>query len=493
VPLFVVSGHSGTGKTLMLKALEKALEGLVPVFMIHPSALFLNDPVGDSESASFTTVRRAGRERTALLVIDGVNSSDLRTDTFRFALEEFFMDSGYGNPVVLTLDDSSDVPEWVSDICRKEFVVPPPSKQGRENIINGLCKKLGLDASSDMVFSLAGRTGGYLYSDLELLMNQALTIIRNEEGLSLHSAIEISFARSRPSILAGCPWWRPLSNAGLGASPRIQVDSVDHALSAFDQRGRRLFGVDVALMDILANLRAAFGGHFQDMNLTPSRGVLLHGPTGTGKTALASAAAASCGANAVVVDAADVVSSVIGESERAVKQLFAFARTVAPCVIVIDHLEVLAPRRSTEMAEGPGTYHRILSTLLVELDGSTEDSQRRQSSPFLVIAMTDSIERVDPAVLRSGRIEVHVKMKYPDDIARERMIRDRLMSCSLEGSAEMDANVGLLMKASCDMSPAEIEALCEEVKMVTFREQLTEAKIEKLTVSRDHIVSVVGS
>lgn len=165
-------------------------------------------------------------------------------------------------------------------------------------------------------------------------------------------------------------------------------------------------------------------------NLGPFKGLILHGPTGCGKSAIASLAPSMLPSNTINflrVDSTSIVSSVIGEAERKLSNLFAVARTTAPALVTIENIDILAPNRDLTGLDGGSaeeTFNRLLSTLLTEIDGAS--SRDLLSSPVFVIGTTRSLELIDPALLRPGRLELHIGVRAPDADARVELLRSFL-------------------------------------------------------------------
>jgi transitional endoplasmic reticulum ATPase len=152
---------------------------------------------------------------------------------------------------------------------------------------------------------------------------------------------------------------------------------------------------------------------FAAMQLRPSKGVLLHGAPGTGKTLIAKALATEAGVNFISVRGPQLLNQFLGESERAVRDVFSKARSSAPTIIFFDEIDAIAPARS---GMDGGTMDRIVSQLLTEIDGVEEFK-----SVFLLGA-TNRIDCIDPALLRPGRFDHIIEMPLPDLAAREQIL-----------------------------------------------------------------------
>lgn len=192
--------------------------------------------------------------------------------------------------------------------------------------------------------------------------------------------------------------------------------------------------------------------------IEPVRGVLLHGPPGTGKTFFARAAAGQFAKRFLEVRASDLVSQYVGETEKNIAAAFAYARTVAPCILFFDEVDGLARNRAH--ARNDWEVSRV-NALLTEMDGISKDDR----AP-IVIAATNRPDDLDPAVLRPGRFDRMVHVGLPNAADRAAMLRAMLQGSHLAPGADGP----WLVEATAGMSPAELKALVQEVRRRIFRE-----------------------
>ncbi|MDP3185767.1 MAG: AAA family ATPase, partial [Anaerolineales bacterium] len=205
-----------------------------------------------------------------------------------------------------------------------------------------------------------------------------------------------------------------------------------------------------------------YGPLFAHVHTTPPKGILLHGPPGTGKTLLAKAVAKESEANFISVKGPELLSKWIGESEKGVREVFKKAKQASPCIVFFDEIDALAPRRGAT-ADSHVT-ERVVSQLLAEMDGIEE------LKGVVVLAATNRLDIVDPALLRPGRFEVLVELPMPDREARLAIFQVHTQGKPLAP----DVNLGELAERTDGMMGADIEGLCRQAAMLAIREFLEE-------------------
>ena len=187
---------------------------------------------------------------------------------------------------------------------------------------------------------------------------------------------------------------------------------------------------------------------FEELGISPPRGVLLYGPPGTGKTLIAKAVANESGANFIAIRGPQLLSKWVGESERAVREIFKKARQVAPAIIFFDELDALAPARGSDL--GSHVMETVLNQILTEIDGLEE------LRDVVVMGATNQPTLVDPALLRAGRFDRLVYIGEPDLADRQKILGIHLRSIPLEGSYLED-----LVQATSTCDEEALDALLE--------------------------------
>jgi transitional endoplasmic reticulum ATPase len=194
---------------------------------------------------------------------------------------------------------------------------------------------------------------------------------------------------------------------------------------------------------------------FAKMGIRPSRGALLYGPPGTGKTLLAKALATESNANIIVVRGPEVLSKWVGESEKAIREIFRKAKASSPCIVIFDELDSLArPRAHDDDILG---NERVLSQILTEMDDAG-------SAGVVVVGITNRPDLIDTSLLRPGRLDLIVYVGPPDEKARVEILRITTQSMPLAG----DVNLDSIAQYTKNFSGADLVALCREAGVIAL-------------------------
>ena len=199
---------------------------------------------------------------------------------------------------------------------------------------------------------------------------------------------------------------------------------------------------------------------FMQLRTRPPRGIILFGPPGTGKTMLVKAVANESEANFISIKGPELLSKWVGESERAVREIFRKAKQAAPCIIFLDEIDSIAPVRG--MGYDSHVTERVVSQLLTEMDGLEE------LKDVIVIAATNRPDMVDPALLRPGRLDRLIYIQPPDRETRQRIFEVHLRGKPIGG----DIAIEELARITDKYVGADIAAIVKEAVMAALREFL---------------------
>jgi transitional endoplasmic reticulum ATPase len=205
---------------------------------------------------------------------------------------------------------------------------------------------------------------------------------------------------------------------------------------------------------------------FTRLGIKPPKGVLLFGAPGSGKTLLARAVATESAANFITIKGPEIFSKWVGESEKAIREVFRKARMAAPAVIFFDEIDSLVPRRGLGFSDS-GVSERVISQLLTEMDGivTLED--------IVVIAASNRPDMVDPAVLRPGRFDRLIYVPEPDEKSKLQIFKIYTKNMPLKKDVELSQ----LVTSARYYSGADIEALCREAAMVALRKDVNTKEV----------------
>lgn len=273
-----------------------------------------------------------------------------------------------------------------------------------------------------------------------------------------------------PAIAGGATTTSPVPRA----VPRFRVTPT-RELPHFGQVGG-MDDVKAQLEDTLG-LLLAFADEARDYRIT-FNGLLLHGPPGTGKTFLAKAVAGEFGLSFVHVTAADLVSKYVGETARNVEAAFQTAAANIPCLLFFDEFDAIGARRDDD---ANAEDRRAVAQLLTSLE------RHRSLRDLVVMAATNDLDRLDPAVIRPGRFDRHIRIDLPDDEGREAILR----TCLAGRPAYSATDLGVVVRRTAGFSAASLAGVVEAASLSAFREATTSGR--RVRIGLAHLLAALDA
>mmetsp|Transcript_22518 Transcript_22518/g.31332 ORF Transcript_22518/g.31332 Transcript_22518/m.31332 type:complete len:427 (-) Transcript_22518:288-1568(-) len=203
---------------------------------------------------------------------------------------------------------------------------------------------------------------------------------------------------------------------------------------------------------------------FQSLGIRPPKGILLYGPPGTGKTLIARACAAQTNATYLKLAGPQLVQMFIGDGAKLVRDAFALAKEKAPCIIFIDEVDAIGTKRFDSELSGDREVQRTMLELLNQLDGFSSDQRIK------VIAATNRADILDPALMRSGRLDRKIEFPHPTEDARARILQIHARKMCVNP----DVNYEELARSTDDFNGAQLKAVCVEAGMLALRRDAVE-------------------
>ncbi|GAB3697024.1 CDC48 family AAA ATPase [Halorubrum pallidum] len=449
----LLHGPPGTGKTLIARAVANEVDA---TFITVDGPEIMSKYKGESEERLRDVFERATEDAPAIVFFDEIDSiagkRDDGGDVENRVVGQLLslMDGLDARGDVIVIGATNRVDTLDPALRRggrfdREIEIGVPGEAGRRQILDVHTRRMPLADDVDLD-RIASRTHGFVGADIEgLAQEAAMTALRRARTTDATALDDVTVTKA------------DFEAAHAAVEPSAMREYVaEQPTTDFSDVG----GLD----DAKARLERAvtwpltYGPLFEAAATDPPTGVLLHGPPGTGKTLLARAIAGESGVNFIQVAGPELLDRYVGESEKAVRDLFDRARQAAPAIVFFDEIDAIAADRDGAGGDGPGVGERVVSQLLTELDRASDNPN------LVVLAATNRRNALDPALLRPGRLETHVEVPDPDRDARRKILSVHTRNKPLVDGVDLDA----LADETEGYSGAEIAALCREAALVAI-------------------------
>jgi len=460
-------GPPGTGKTLTARAVANETDAY---FVSISGPEIMGKFYGESEARLRSIFEDAQKHAPAIIFIDEIDAIAPKREDMgsekqverRVVSQLLSLMDGLESRGHVIVIGATNIPNTIDPALRRpgrfdrEISIPIPDKNGRLEILEIHTRGMPLAEDVD-VGKLAGITHGFVGADLQALAREAAM-----------SALR----KILPKIdfeLSDIPYETLLEL-------EISMDNFLEAMKEIEPSAIREVFVEVpdvkwsdvgGLENIKQELKEAvewplkYPDVFKMANTHPSKGILLYGKPGTGKTLLAKAVANESGVNFISIKGPQLISRYVGESERGVRETFRTAKRAAPTILFLDEIDSLVPRRGSSSTDAHVT-ERVISQFLTEMDGIEE------LKGVVVLAATNRLDLVDPAILRSGRFDLLFELPAPDEQTRLEIFRIHTKDKPL--SEEVDLKE--LAKQTDGRTGSDIEFIARKASMFAVRQYI---------------------
>ncbi len=465
----LMHGPPGTGKTLIARAV--ANESGANFKSINGPEI-MSKYYGESEQRLREIFEQANKDAPSIIFIDELDSiapkrEDVTGEVERRVVAQLLtmMDGLEERGQVVVIGATNRIDAIDPALRRpgrfdREIEIGVPDRNERFEILQ--IHTRGMPISEDVrLEEIADRTHGFVGADISALAREAAmkALRRYLPQIKLDEAVPREILNSMQ--VTGTDFEAALKEVEPSAMREVLIEI---SKVTWNEVG----GLDEAREELLEAVEWPLKNpeKFLKMGIQPPKGILLYGPPGTGKTLLARAVANESSANFISVRGPQLLSKWVGESEKAIREVFKKARQVAPSILFLDELDAIAPIRGMEI--GSKASERVVNQLLTELDGI------ETLKNVVVIAATNRPEIVDPALIRSGRFDRLVFVGPPGRTGRLEIFNIHLKNIPLSD----DVNREELADLTDNYVGADIESLCREAAMLALRENFENEKVE---------------
>ena len=485
----ILHGPPGTGKTLLAKAVASESEA---------NFIHINGPeimskfYGESEQKLRKIFEDAEENAPSIIFIDEIDAiapkrEDVQGEVERRVVAQLLatMDGLKSRGQVVVIAATNRVNAVDPALRRpgrfdREIEIGVPDKTGRLEVLHIHSRGMPLTEEGDLrvdLAALANRTHGFVGADLHALCREAamkalrrylpkINLDEEEIPQDVLEQLEVT------------------NDDFLGALREIQPTAVREVFIEIPNVRWSDIGGLQEVKDTLIEVvewPLKRPETFTRLGISPPKGVLIYGPPGAGKTLLARAVATESEANFISVKGPELLSKWVGESEKAVREIFRKARTAAPAIIFFDEIDAIAPTRGRSAGDSHVT-ERVISQLLTEMDGL------ESMKDVIVLAATNRPELIDRALLRTGRFDRFVYVPAPDKKSREKIFEIYTKNMPLDE----DVAIKKLVEMTEYFVGGDVEALCREAGMRALRENM-DAKIVSMKHFNDALKTLHAS
>ena len=464
-------GPPGTGKTLIVRAVAHETDAY---FISISGPEIMGKFYGESEGRIRKIFEEAQAHAPSIIFIDEIDAIAPKREDMggekqvekRVVAQLLSLMDGLESRGKVIVIGATNIPNSIDPALRRpgrfdrEISISIPDKTGRLEILNIHTRGIPLAMDVDLE-KLAEITHGFVGADLEALAREAaMTALRK-----ILPQIDFQMAEIPYEVLMAL---------------EVTMENFYDAMKEVEPSAIREVFVEVpdvkwedvgGLEEIKDALKETvewplkYADLFKKADTRPPKGIILYGRPGTGKTYLAKALASESGVNFISVKGPQLLSRYIGESEKGVRELFRMAKQASPCILFLDEIDSLTPRRSSD-GSGSGVIERVIGQFLTEMDG-IEDLKG-----VIVLAATNRLDLIDPALLRSGRFDLIFELPLPDSGTREKIFSIHTRNKPLGKKV----NLRNLAEQTFSLTGSDIEFICRKAAMLAIRSVIEQQK-----------------
>jgi len=474
----LLHGPPGTGKTMIAKAVANETNAH---FTSINGPEIISKYYGESEKQLREIFDNAAENAPAVIFIDELDSiapkrEDVSGEVERRVVAQLLtlMDGMQGRDNVVVIG-ATNRPDAIDQALRRpgrfdrELEIGVPDKNGRREIVNIHTRGMPIADDFDMEWIL-DNSYGFVGADISSLSREAAM-----KALRRYlPEIDLDQDEIPPEVLE---------------KMEVQMNDFKLAIRDIEPSALREIYVEIpevswadvgGLDEVKDRLKESvewpltMPDRFEHFGIKPPRGIVLFGAPGTGKTLIAKAIAHEAKANFITVKGPELISKWVGESEKAIREVFKKAKQASPSIIFLDEFESIAGARTPNSGEGSDVANRVVNQMLSSMDGV------ESMEGVIVIAATNRPEMIDPALLRSGRFERVMHIPPPDHASLRKILKIHAKNMPL-GKFDLES----LADKMQNYTGADVEAVCREAALIAMR-------AEKKSVSKKHFEEAIA-
>lgn len=447
----LICGNHGIGKTFIITKLCEYLS--IPLIIINEY----------SNKNIIKKINQSIKYSPSLILIDDIDSiEDDISDKLIYYLDKLIW-SKYHNIIICGLSQTiySIKPDWLcgNRLCN-QFVLHPPTEEDRSDIINIKLKQLNILYNENDIKDLSLHTNSYFPLDIDTLLNETISHVYPKD-------VTVNDIKEYINI------YIPSNSDKEFYSPIPNITFND------------LGGINdiIKLLTISVILPLKDPNYYKRLGINPVSGLLLYGPSGCGKTTIINSLAKELNniCQFISINCTQIISKIVSESEHIISKLFTNARKISPCIIFFDNIDSIAPIRGNDTTT-ERSLDRMLSTLLTEIDGITSNKSDFEKRIIIIGATTD-MNKLDPAILRPGRLDQHIFINYPNKEEKIDILKKHLNKIPMDNELKENINELIINYADKALfhSTAKLINTCKEATLREIRKEsniLTKESLE---------------